>query len=264
MVAVLVAAGTMGGMALFLADMNRQQHVAQKKAETRVEIVALSERINSILSSKNACKKTLIGSSPPPNIAMGTSVSVNALKNDEGQNVLEQGKTYGNRLVKIASMKLKVEPPASIVGTNVKDSIFEVVFERVSKAYTGEKELAKSFSLSLKLNSASRLAECHATFGSVSMNVKQKFCIQVGGSWSNGKCSNIVRKICDGFGGSGTFNSSSGNCSAVIANLRTKIDNHDAAVTGVHGGRIQDNTDALGNKAHKDHTTHGPAPADLP
>ena len=59
MVGVLTAAGLSGGLALFLAQMATNQHAVQMKAETGVELTALSNRINTILYDGDACGNSL-------------------------------------------------------------------------------------------------------------------------------------------------------------------------------------------------------------
>ena len=251
LVGVMAAAGIMGGLALFLADMTRKQHAAQKKAETGVEITALSNRIVNTLYEAEACGETLV-TSPVPVISPGQSLTVNILKNGGGRDVLESGRTYGNRLVKIGSMKLLVD--SDPITGNKAEADFEVVFERVNRAYTGDKTLTKKFPLTLELDGSRNLKGCRSGFDSVAINLMEELCLELGGDWdsSANECGNIVQKACTGLGG--TF--SSGNCNDAVTPLDNKIDNHNdiANIASVHGGRIQDNTDALGTKSDVGHT----------
>ena len=104
--------------------------------------------------------------------------------------LLESGKTYGNRLVKIDSMELKV-PAGATVAANQISGNFEVVFERVSRAYTGQKTVTKGFPLTLELDGSNNFKGCRATFDSVALGVKEEICREIGGAWivSGGTCS---------------------------------------------------------------------------
>ena len=100
---VIVAAGLLGGLALMIAQLAKQQHQVQKKAETGTEVVALSRRILHTLYDGNACIQTL-GSGTA--IRPGTPLSVNAIKNKSGRDLIVTGGTYGNRLLKVSSIKV--------------------------------------------------------------------------------------------------------------------------------------------------------------
>ena len=81
-VGVIVAAGMLGGLALFLANITREQHVTQRKAETGVEITALQRKILSVLYDGEACTATL---GPDSFLPLGSSTrSLTQLKNKAG------------------------------------------------------------------------------------------------------------------------------------------------------------------------------------
>ena len=233
MVGLLASAGIMGGLALMLANLTRQQHVTQKKAETGVEITALSNRVIAALYDGESCGNTIEGASPPASLGGGTSFAVDKLRG-KGDTVaasrvlLEKGKVYGNRLVKIASMKLKVPSGNAVVNRQL-ESQFEVVFERVNKAFTGQKEVTKSFGLSLELDGSNGFEGCRSKFDSIALRVKKEICQEIGGLWngSTGKCGNVVKKACEGVGGTGAWNGGNNRCNnmfaQVMANLNTKI-----------------------------------------
>ena len=177
---VIVAAGMMGGLALMLAQMTKQQHQSQKKAETGVEVVALSQRIVRTLYDGDACMQTLgSGNAIRPN----TPLSVNAIKNKNGRDIVVAGTTYGNRLLKISSIKV-VEP---VVSGNTAEAKLEVVMERTSRAYTGEKTVTKNFDLTLNLDTSANpptLVGCATGGGELIV-----MCKALGGTWGGGKCS---------------------------------------------------------------------------
>ena len=179
-VTVLVAAGLMGGLALMLAQMSKQQHVNQKKAETGVEVVALSQRIVRTLYDGDACAKS-IGAGAT--IAPGGTFAVNAIKSKSGKDVIVTGQTYGNRLVKISSMNLTID--SDPIAGNQAEAVLEVVMSRESAAYTGQKTVAKSFDLTLELDGSNNLLRCASDVSAVAEPVKKEICSDIGGSWDD-------------------------------------------------------------------------------
>ena len=229
MLGTLAAAGLMGGLALMLANLTRQQHVTQKKAETGVELTVLSDRVVNVLYDRESCKNTIDGASPPSSILGGTSFNVDRLRGN-GTSVavssvlLEKGKTYGNRLLKIASMKLKV-PSGNTAVNNQLEAKLEVVFERVSRAFTGQKEVTKNFELLLELDGSNSFQGCRSKFDSMALNVKQEICQEIGGIWNGGtgKCGNVVKKICEGVGGTGAWDGINKRCNDMIVQVRSDL-----------------------------------------
>ena len=203
MVGVLTAGGLMGGLSLFLAQMAKEQHKTQKRAETGVEITALSNLVVNTLSDGVACKNTVESGGSAPAISPGAAVTVPELRGkgtplSASRILLESGKTYGNRLVKISSMRLVVPAGATIVDDQTGGD-FEVVFERVSRVYTGQKTVTKSFPVTLELDPSNSFKGCRSTFDSVAMEVKKKICSELGGVWTDatGKCGKLVAgKVC--------------------------------------------------------------------
>ena len=152
MVGVLAAGGMMGGLALFLAEMTKQQHVAQKVAETGVEITALHSRVVSLLADGEACKKTLEGTpvSPAPTIT--------GFKNRKGRDVLAVPSAPFNRLVKLRDAKL-----TNIQGTGTTREVeVELTFEKLSKAISGQKTVVRLIPLTLELDTANAISSCHS------------------------------------------------------------------------------------------------------
>ena len=149
-VGVMVAGGLMGGLALMFAQMTKQQHQSQKKAETGVEVVALSQRIVRTLYDGDACMQTL-GSGTVIDTSSGAPpLSVNAIKNKNGRDIVVTGNTYGNRLLKVSSIQI-TDP---VLTGDTAEAKLKVVMERTSRAYTGEKRVTKDFDLTLNLDTS--------------------------------------------------------------------------------------------------------------
>ena len=126
LLAVIMVAGMVAGLALIFADLTRRQQVVRAKAETAVELINLSQRISSELYNRKSCKNTIGtglvftptgGPWPHP---------VSSIKNRNNEPVIEVGGKYGNGFLKIHSMELKLPEQRG----NVMEAKFEVVLEK--------------------------------------------------------------------------------------------------------------------------------------
>ena len=177
----IVAAGMMGGLALLLAQLTKQQMATQKKAETGVEIVSISQRILRALYDGSACLNTLGAGTP---IAAGT-ISINSIRNKNNQALFTVGQTYRNRLIRIASINLQV----SSAGGGQAEAVLQVEMSRESSAYTGQKSVTKPFPLTLELDTNGNLISCIPESG-MEEPVVQSMCSVYGGpsAWDREKC----------------------------------------------------------------------------
>ena len=179
---VIIGAGMMGGLALMLAQMTKQQHQLQKKAETGVEVVALSQRIMRTLYDGDACMQTLGTGTAIDTTAGAPPLNVGAIKNKNGRDIVVTGDTYGNRQLKVSS--IRVTDPIRTGDTA--EAKLRVVMERTSRAYKGEKTVTKDFDLTLNLDTSANpptLVGC-ATGGGELIAM----CNALGGTWGGGKC----------------------------------------------------------------------------
>ena len=83
MVGALAAAGLVGGLALMLAQLTREQMGTQKRIETEAEITAVSQRIVRTLYDGDACRNTLSTWSSPsglPVIANGVDLTLRSVR----------------------------------------------------------------------------------------------------------------------------------------------------------------------------------------
>ena len=198
----MVAAGMMGGLALLLAQLTKEQVATQKKAETGVEIVSISQRVLRALYDGSACLNTLGAGTP---IAVGT-ISVNSIQDKNNRALFTVGQTYRNRLVKIASINLKV---ADASGGQA-EAVLQVEMSRESRAFSGQRLVTKSFPLTLELDASDNLTACTPQTAMVEP-VVQSMCGIYGGStaWdtTNRECN---LGICSGAGFMRGFRPSSG------------------------------------------------------
>ena len=153
LVASLIAAGMIGGLALLLADISRQQQSTQKTIETNFEVNSLFNFIVRILQDKMACQLTL-GTALP--IVDGRNIDF--IRNKNAQSVINTADKYGNGLLQVESMSLQnvriTKPPPS-PGTPYPEGSGEVelkiVFEKLSRAVTGHNKVSKVVPLSVKV-----------------------------------------------------------------------------------------------------------------
>ena len=233
MIGILAAAGMAGGLALVLSELTKQQMVSQKKAETGVEVVALSQRIVRTLYDEKACLNSL-GVGTPIN-SSGGSFPISTIKSKTNNEIIATGKTYGNRLLKIVSMTVKSKSFTS--GSGQAEATLEVVMSRENAAYkTGQRTVTKPFPLSLELDASDMLAGCASNAGAVIQGV----CTALGGAWDplgGGRCTLLMAEIgstCPGNQVLKGFNSSGAKiCSLAIANYTCPTGE---ALVGFSGG----------------------------
>ena len=195
LVGALAAAGILGGLAMVFAQLTKQQMQAQKRAETGVEIVALSQRVVRTLYDGKACINTL---GAGKNIAPGVSFPLDAIKNKDNQVVYESltsnpnAPSYGNRLLKVASLKLVVNTNPNPIPGDQAGAMLEVTLQKISSAYTGQVETVKKFPVTLELDTAKNLVGCVSDISAVADPVKEAICKEIGGTtaWNAGskKC----------------------------------------------------------------------------
>ena len=238
-VGVLVAAGMMGGLALFLADMTKRQHVTQRRSETGAEVVALQHKILSVLYDGESCTKTL-GTNINFSSVAGTRIS--HLKNRDGRVVLTADPTNTgnhdiNRLLRVNSMTL--ENPQGTGRTREVD--MEVALKKLGTANAGM-ETVKTFTITVELDASDKIVRCHHALDAKEQAVKESVCLAMGGLWSSNSCSlaNLFRQDCERMTGTASaWNSSTKTCSidSLLQPLRSGI--------STNTGNINTNTNDL-------------------
>ena len=200
---VLVAAGMMGGLALFLANLARQQFVVQKKSETGAELVALHHKIVAVLYDSDACLATL---------GEGNTLSAGPLAklvNKGNKTILATGDEI-NRALKITEMKIQNITNA---GPQTKAAEIKVSIEKLGVANAGA-TTEKVFKLTVELDSAGKISRCHHTLDSKEHGIKTRMCTEMGGEMvcPNGSPPTVTGGVstCPG-GGSNTTRCSIGN-----------------------------------------------------
>ena len=198
---VLVAAGMMGGLALYLANISRQQHVTQRKAETGAELTGLHHRIIAVLYDGDACLKTLGEGSVLQN------GPVAELLNKGGTPVVKTGEEI-KRVLVVEKMEIQ-----NITGTGqTKEAELKVKIKKLGVANAGMMT-ERVFGLTVELDSAGKISRCHHTLDSKEHGIKTAMCTEMGGEMvtdpSGGagtvcSISGLYKKHCESLGGAYT------------------------------------------------------------
>ena len=197
MVGVLVAAGMAGGLSLFVANITKQQHVAQKKAETGAELTGLQHKILSVLYDGDACTKTLGVGSFLPLSGTNQARALTQLKNKAGTVVVRTGSAGDiNRILRVESMTLK--NVRGNIGLT-REAELEVKIKRLGAANKGHTTV-KKFPITVELQSIPNIvARCHHTLNAKEQGIKERMCTEMGGRFVGGTCSiaNLLQPLRD-------------------------------------------------------------------
>ena len=190
-VGVLVAAGMMGGLALYLANIARQQHVTQKKAETGTEITQLQHKILSVFYDGDACTKTLVLPAPDNRLANGRVID--ELKNRQGTVVVKKGVPI-NRLLQVEQMVIR---NAQTTG-KTREADIEITMKKLGVANAGVTTV-KTFKITAEMESATSnvISRCHHTLDAKEHGIKSRMCTEMGGEMvcPNGQAPTLVSGV---------------------------------------------------------------------
>ena len=206
---VIIAAGMMGGLALFLAEMTKQQHVTQRKAETGTELTALHHKILAIFYDGDSCTATLEQLGNPLPFSTVSGKTLGELRNRSGTVVVKTGPSGDiNRLLRVKSMT--INNPRGSGSTRELDVV--VVVKKLSRAVTGHDETVKTFPITVELDSSDNILRCHHTLDAKEHGIKSRMCTDMGGQMvcpggiNITRCSidNLYRRFCQQMGGNYT------------------------------------------------------------
>ena len=186
---VIVAAGMLGGLALYLANMSRQQFVTQKRAETGTEITQLQHKILSVFYDGDSCTQTMVRSSSDNKLVDGRTLD--ELKNRKGTVVIKKGVPI-KRLLQVERMEI-VNAEAS---GKTREAEIEVTIKKLGVANAGMTTV-KTFSITAEMESASSnvIERCHHTLDAKEHGIKTRMCTEMGGIMV---CPNGSRPPCSG------------------------------------------------------------------
>ena len=182
LIAVILVATAVSGLALILANLKKQKSRIQRKVNVHFEVENISNTVLRVLYDSQACTHTLGKGST---ITNGRAIP--SIKNSNGGTMFNTVKKYGNKTILFESITLdqaNINNPSS--GTvNLK-----VVFKKTDQEGAGYDTVVKKFPLSLDLDSARKLVKCYSNHQFIMNMVVNSSCDQVGGAFhpETGKC----------------------------------------------------------------------------
>ena len=208
MLGIIISAGMASGLALVLASLTKEQQVVQRRTESYFEVNNLSYLILRTLEDAEACTRTL-----GRGTTIASSARWSAIKNKDGEIVLDKSKKYGNGLVKMQSI---VPKNINISGTSG-DILLQVTFKNVGPTAKNAKT-SKSFPLSIDVDADGKLIKCRSNYTNIISTSKERMCRVLGGAFDLGAetCDLTTlleegqKEICGSM--DGVFDENSSNC----------------------------------------------------
>ena len=240
---VIVAAAMMGGLALMLAQMTKQQAVTQRKAETGLDMNQLHHRILGVLYDGDACLKTLTEGTD----SVHNGRTLQKLLNKGGKTVVERGQDI-NRTVRVEKMVIQGIPSPRTGQTEEGHLI--ITIKKLGVANEGMGDIIKKFPLTLELESASsnKLVRCHHTLDSKEHAIHTNICKSLGGEMeSRGspttECTltNVYKTFCESLGGvysNPAVGTPTGQCNIKDTYVDTAGDTMTGALTAPDGSKL--------------------------
>ena len=211
LVGSMMSVAMMGGLALFLADLTKQQQNIQRNIETEVELGAMFNRIIRTLYKGEACNETLGVGSP---IQDGRSIDY--IRDEDSKIVFDTTEKYGNRLLQIESITLKNSRIINSALGHFGEVDLHIVVSKLNKGITGYNKVSKSFPLSVDVTAGTggvvNLVNCHyrgTPLEDVASTVVTNDIVPM----IDTKMSTVKEDFCNMIGGSGSFDTASGTCS---------------------------------------------------
>lgn len=156
LVQVLIAAGLMGLLAVFMMRMQENQIKGQNTVATKAEVTEFVQKLNSYLSTPGYCEKNLGSKDLSPD----SEFSLNKILTPNDVVLYEVGKKYGNRHFILES----IQKEKFFYDTDEKNSgILKLVVElkKTKKSY-GNSTIKKVIELIVQLDSEGHVSGCGA------------------------------------------------------------------------------------------------------
>jgi len=162
LVQVMIAAGLMGMLSLFMLKMQENQRMSQNKIEMDGEIRSFMNKLNGFFQRADYCEKNIVGKNVQDGV--GDPVKIEKFIAPNGRVLFEKGGLYGNKSFELESI--------------AKDSFFYDTDDRSSGNLTlmvklkkhkksfGAKIIAKKIDLMVYLNHHGKIISCNSnSFG---------------------------------------------------------------------------------------------------
>lgn len=170
LVQVMIAAGLMSMLSLFMLKMQENQRMSQNKIEMDGEISSFMNKLNGFFHRGDYCEKNIVGKNVQDGV--GEPIELEKFIAPNGKVIFEKGGLYGNRTFELASI--------------TKDNFFYDSEDRHSGNLTlmvklkkhkksfGAKIIAKKIDLMVYLNDNGKITACNSnsfTGGTPSMGI---------------------------------------------------------------------------------------------
>jgi hypothetical protein len=172
---VMVAAGLVGVVSLGVMHLTNNIHRGQATAETKMEEIEIRRIITSTLSDSLACLNTLNG------IEIGSNF--NTIRNSANTPIFQVNNVYGNRALKLISMRTVDKNVTYADGTRGVDIVVQLA--KMKQLAMGADNLR--FSIDLRVTAENETAPITACFVNNDQIVQQA-CEALGGTWIDGSC----------------------------------------------------------------------------
>lgn len=157
LVEVLIAAALLGGLALVIMNINKQQTKSQKQAETNFEVNTIYSTISQTMLNASACLNTL---SPVGNISIIKPVPEIKDRNNLGLFIV--GNIYANK-VKLISMTVKnmtFNPTPTATTKGYGNGNIEIVLERIG--LISNANITRIIPISVEVNNGFVVSKCYS------------------------------------------------------------------------------------------------------
>ncbi len=179
LVEVLIVAGLLAGLSLVLMNINKQQAVSQKKAETSIEMTSVHSAIVANLLNSESCTKTL---APSGDIR---SATLTEIRNRRDEVIYNTTDIYNN-LIKIESMDIEgvsILPAVIPAGTKGYGELsIRFTYEKTAKILPGTaKTLSYVLPLRVEVDETYKVTRCYASTENAVDTAKNESCIALNG-----------------------------------------------------------------------------------
>ncbi len=169
LVQVVIAAGLMGVLSLFMLKMQENQRMNQNKIAMDGEITTFMTKLNGFLQRSDYCEKNLVGKS----ITSEEPFEIEKFVAPNGKVIFEKGQLYGNRFFELESIRdsdFFYDSDDKKTG----NLTLLVTLKKHKKSF-GAEHIAKKLDLMVYLDDQGTITACNSNSfagGTPSMNIK--------------------------------------------------------------------------------------------
>lgn len=191
MIELVISAGLVGVLAMFIANLATQQNKILTHAEAKSQELEIYNQIRIVLLGKEACEETLRGA------ALGSSIT--EIKNSAGSALFNVGEVYGNNNLELVGLEILNDTVP--LGGGLGEAILRINTNRV-KQRAGIKFMTHDLMLRVTSDSGNNITECFSDDSGIIQTAKHEMCESMGGIFdiSTHDC-DIAGPMCESIGG---------------------------------------------------------------